>query len=298
MYGTKHKLSPSPSPLISPVPGGWLRPYGTSSQNPYKEHFNIRKTRGLSAWTTDAIPPAHRREESIKNFAGNDTASLLRFFARLVIASHLPHSALFRCAIARTMPHSAFAFLSSSSLLHFNTTLYLCVSFPSCTFPDYTMPLLVDADQFLRGSWRCRRVTVRCIAFAFPRKSPPLRRITAPRRCFSTPLPSLLCNNHAILYLTRPQRSLASQNRYVTTLNITGHYLSVTIRRGAVPLRYTFPPKRAAPGVSPLPKAFQFAIVQRGFDLVPCYGLAFPRSRVSDQRDRKFHLPRRRNFFA
>lgn len=208
------------------------------------------------------------------------------------------------------MPLSAFAFLNSSSLLPINTALCLCMSFPNCAFPGYTMLLLVDADQCKYGAvlllaalLRClatqhRHVTVRCIAFTFPRKSPPLRRITAPRCCISTPLPSLLCNNHAILYLTRPQRSLASQNRYATTLSITGHYLAVTIRRGAVPLRDTLPPKRATPGVSPLPKAFQFAIVQRGFDLVPCNGLAFPRPRVSDQRDRKFHLPRRRDLFG
>ena len=164
MYGNEPQAFPFPV-ADDLTRSGWLvASVWHIPQSPYKEHFKIRKTRGLSAWTTDAIPPAHRREESIKNFAGNDTTSLLHFFARLVIASHLPHSALFRCAIARTMPHSSFAFLNSSSLLHFNTTLYLCVSFPSCTFPGYPMLLLVDADQCKYGAVLLLAALLRCLA--------------------------------------------------------------------------------------------------------------------------------------
>ena len=111
-----------------------------------------------------------------------------------------------------------------------------------------TSPLPCDTTP-RNGALHCLCFSTQVSAFA------PLR-IAAPRYCFSAPLPALLFSNHAILYLTRPQRSLASQNRYVTTLSITGHYLSVTIRRGAVPLRNTLPPKRATPRVSPLPKTF------------------------------------------
>ena len=169
-----------------------MRPYGTSAQSPYKEHFNLRKTSASSAWTTDAIPPAHRREESIKNFAGNDTTSL-----SLCVTCH---------SITLTA-------LCSFPLCHYShhSTLCLCLSqqFITIALQYHALPLRFIPQLYFSRlhnalARRCRSIPSRIMAM-------PSRNGALHCLCFSTQVSAATAYYCASLTLFRASPGIALQ---------------------------------------------------------------------------------------